>query len=314
MTQPTDLAVVSCHFNPCNYKSRHNNLLRCMAALAHQSVPLYLANLVFADQDCIVPMSTATVLKLPGRDILWHKERLLNILIRRLPAKYTKVAWIDADIIFPDSRWLQWASELLDTYDLIQLYDKVDQLDNEGRTIGELAGLAAYIAAGKPDPFNIDSSHTWPGLAWAAKRDLLETHGLFDVMVVGGADTYISIAAYGQAGCETEWYMDQLPPKLKEAWSTWAAEFYRDVQGRVGYVPTTVVQLGHGTRENRRYVDRMRILTVHDFDPKRDITPDENGVWQWAIHKPLLRSAVREYFESRREDALGSEPLMGPPK
>jgi len=281
-----------------------------MTTLAHQAVPLYLANLVFTNQDCVVPTSTAAVLTLQGRDILWHKERLLNILIQRLPSKYTKIAWIDADIIFPDYRWFQWASELLDTYDLIQLYDKVDQHDNNGQTIGELAGLAAYISSGKPNPFKFDSSRTWPGLAWAAKRNLIATHGLFDVMIVGGADTYMSIAAYGQAG--REWHMNQLAPKLKEVWSAWATGFYRDIQGRVGFVPTTIVQLGHGTRENRHYVDRMRILTTYDFDPKSDITSDENGVWQWATHKPLLHRAVREYFESRKEDTFGNDALRSP--
>src|SRR5438034_3478022 len=165
MTQPTDLAVVSCHFNPCNYQLRDRNLLRSVTTLVRQDVPLYLANLVFANQRSVVPLPTATtVLELHGRDVLWHKERLLNILIRKLPPRYTKVAWIDGDVLFPDSRWFQWASELLDTYDLIQLYDRVEQRNNDGQTIGELAGLAAYISSGKPHPFNFDLSCTWPGL------------------------------------------------------------------------------------------------------------------------------------------------------
>ena len=307
MTQPTDLAVVSCHFNPCNYKSRDDNLLRSMTALADQAVPFYLANLVFTGQDSVVPTLTATVLKFQGRDILWHKERLLNLLIRKLPSRYTKVAWIDADILFPDSRWFQWTSELLDTYDLIQLYDRIEQRDNDGQPIAELVGLAAYVSSGKPHPFNFDLSRTWPGLAWAAKRQFLATHGLFDTMIVGGADTYMSIAAYGQVG--TEWHLNLLAPKLREAWSTWAAPFYRDIQGRVGFVPTPVIQLGHGTRMNRRYVDRMQILTTYDFDPKSDIAPDEHGVWQWATHKPLLHCAVRDYFQARREDTFGKDAL-----
>ncbi len=300
MTQPTDLAVVSCHFNPCNYSSRSNNLIAYMARLEEQSVPLYLANLCFAGQDNLLQTSTATVLTLQGRDVLWHKERLLNILIRELPSRYTKVAWLDADIIFPDARWFKWTSELLDTYPLIQLYDKVDQQDSEGRSIRRLEGLASYISSGKPDPFKFDTSRTWPGLAWAARRSLLATHGLFDVMVVGGADTYMSLAAYKELG--REWHIQQLAPKLKEAWRTWSTGFHQDIQGRVGYIPTPVIQLGHGTTQNRRYVDRMKILTQHDFDPATDLAPDENGVWQWATRKPLLHHAVLEYFESRQED------------
>jgi len=307
-SQPADLAVVSCYFNPCNYKSRFNNLRQYIVGLEQQAVHLYLANLTLKDEIGVVsPSTAATVIEFQGRDVLWHKERLLNLLIRRLPPQYTKVAWIDADVIFPNFRWFRWTSELLDTYDLVQLYDKAFQRDNNGRTIGKREGLVAYISAGKPEPFRFDSSRTWPGLAWGAKRDLLATHGLFDVMVTGGADTYMSLAAYGRI--KGEWHGDLLAPKLRKVWKDWAERFYGEIQGRVGFVPTAVIQLGHGTLENRRYVDRLRILTAHDFDPEADISPDENGVWRWATNKPFLHQAVYDYFESRKEDKSESVSL-----
>ena len=41
------------------------------------------------------------VIQLRSNDIMWHKERLLNIGIQRLIEEgYEKIAWLDADIKF----------------------------------------------------------------------------------------------------------------------------------------------------------------------------------------------------------------------
>jgi hypothetical protein len=260
-----------------------------------------MAELAFEDQPFTLPNSQEC-LRLRGRDVLWHKERLLNLAIRRLPPQFTKVAWIDADVLFPDERWYAWASGLLDAFDLIQLFDRLEQRDNDGTLIRQLNGLAAFVADGRPMPFKFDTSETWPGLAWAAKRELLASHGLLDRFVLGGADTYMSVAAFNFADAWSGWHIQVLAPKLRDAWQDWATPYFHDVRGRVGYVPTTVVQLGHGTAANRQYVDRMEILSRYDYDPAVDIGLGPQGIWQWASDKAEFHSAVSRYFIQRQED------------
>jgi hypothetical protein len=274
--------------------------------MRRQNIPLFIIELGFPGQSFAVPDS----FQLSGRDVMWHKERLLNIAINRLPAHFTKVAWIDADVVFPDDRWYGWASQLLDVFDLIQLFDRLDQQDNDGRFVRQLNGLAAYVAAGRPAPFKFDTSATWPGLAWAAKRELLAAHGLLDRFVLGGADTYMSLAAFNVADSWSGWHVQQLAPKLGQFWRDWATPFYADVQARVGYLPTTVIQLGHGTTANRHYVDRMEILSKYDFDPAVDVATDDHGVWKWASPKSELHSAVSRYFDQRQEDSIGVEVVV----
>jgi hypothetical protein len=296
-----DLAVVSCHFNPCHYRSRERNLFTYIDSMRRQGVPLFFAELSFNHGDFAVP-SNDYVHRFRGDDVMWHKERLLNLVISRLPAQYTKVAWIDADAIFPDDRWYGWASGLLDAFDLIQLFDRLDQRDNDGQSIRELSGLAAYVAGGGPLPFKFDTSRTWPGLGWAAKRELLTAHGLLDRLILGGADTYMSLAAFNWGDTWSGWHIHLLTPRLRQLWTAWATPFFSDVQGRVGYVPTTAIQLGHGASSNRRYVDRMDVLTTYDYDPDTDIAPGADGVWQWSSSKAALHSEVLAYFGNRRED------------
>jgi hypothetical protein len=71
--------------------------------MRRQGVPLFIAELSFNNGDFAVP-SNDHVYRFRGHDVMWHKERLLNLVINQLPAQYTKVAWIDADAIFPDER------------------------------------------------------------------------------------------------------------------------------------------------------------------------------------------------------------------
>jgi hypothetical protein len=300
MRHPDDLAVVSCYFNPCNYQTRDQNLRAFLAGMRAHDIPVFMAELAFPLQS----LSTAPanwLLRLRGRDVMWHKERLLNALLPTLPSQYSKIAWIDADVLFPDQSWYQSASSLLDEFDVIQLFETARQTTQQGTLQGQTHGLAAYIANGGADPFKFDTSKTWPGLAWAASRDLLATHGLFDRMIVGGADTYMSIAAFGAFDRWHAWHERQLAPKLRAAWEQWGREFSRDV-GQVGFVQAEITQLGHGSQLNRQYVNRLQLLVDHDFDPSADIAIDDQGTWKWASDKEALHRAVRQYFIDRKED------------
>jgi hypothetical protein len=266
-------------------------------------LPVFVAELVFPGQHHILRSAgNIQAVRFHASDIMWHKERLINLTAEQLPPHYTKVAWIDADVLFPDKRWYEQASVLLDSYHLVQLFDRVTQQDNAGNEIQQLHGLAAHIALRRPAPFRFHTSRTWPGLAWAAKRDLLRTHGLLDVFILGSADTYMSLAAYGPLDEWWEWHVQRLAPRIRETWRKWAKSFFDDVRGNVGFVATPVIQLGHGRKEDRKYVERLEILARHNFDPTKDIAPGPQGEWQWSSRKPHLQAEVRAYFEGRRED------------
>lgn len=99
--------------------------------------------------------------------------------------------------------------------------------------------------------------------------------------------------------------------KLGTAWEehyrAWAAHSYEQVQKSLACLPSDVVHLYHGSRPNRQYVERYRILHENAYDPVRDVEIDpEAGLLQWSDdareRKPDLVCRVAEYFERRRED------------
>jgi hypothetical protein len=302
--RPDDLAIVACYFNPCNYRALTRNLSIFLRRMNERNLPVFVAELVFPGQAPVLCESDRAVraTHFTASDVMWHKERLLNLMIARLPSRYTKVAWLDADVIFPDESWYERASALLDTYDLVQLFDQVCALDNAGNEIGRDESLASYLERGEPDPFNFPKFRNRTGLAWCAKRSVLAEHGLFDVMILGGADKYIALAAYGAADEAAKSELQRLSPGLNRALDSWTQRFHAATRGNVGHLPTTVLQLGHGRLEHRRYVQRSGILRKHDFDPQTDIAPGELGVWRWSSDKPRLHEEVARYFEGRLED------------
>ena len=70
MTSRRDLAILSCHFNPFGFHSREKNLFEFVHRIARQQAPLYVAELVFADQPLITPSPPANVLRFHGHDVM----------------------------------------------------------------------------------------------------------------------------------------------------------------------------------------------------------------------------------------------------
>ena len=164
---PGDLAAVTCYFNPCGYRLRRRHYERFADALAAQDVPPFTAELAFDDQ----PFALADhprVTRFRSRHVLWHKERLLNLLVPRLPERFDKVAWIDADVLFEHADWPAETARRLEESPVVQLFEQVVQLDRDDQP-GETRASVAYAHAH-------DRARAWqfgryhPGFAWAARR------------------------------------------------------------------------------------------------------------------------------------------------
>jgi len=296
-----ELAAVCCHFNPCRYQSRLRNYHIFRTALMKTGMRLLTVELALGAQDWELN-NVADVLRVRASDVLWHKERLLNLGIAQLLGEgFTKIAWLDADIVFHDPAWPQKLSAFLDRCVLCQAFtDAARQEKRDGRALilpGSMHYLHRHGAFGEG----------LTGLAWAARAELLKALPLYDVCLVGGGDLAICFGAcYSSRNNNAENFFDDIcrilgtTPLRKEHFRRWATPFGALVDGRIGFIEGTVETLYHGSVQNRRYGTRYEVLG--DFDPDRDIAYNEDGCWRWSSAKPHLHEAVREYFLSRRED------------
>ena len=133
------LAAITCHFNPIEYDNIVRNYWMFREDL--QNVDLFTIELSFTDK---FEVNDATQLQAQPAQIMWQKERLLNILVEKLPAKYDKIARLDGDILFQNANWAEAAEKKLDEFPLVQLfefaYDTDSGLDLVKRTPGIVRG------------------------------------------------------------------------------------------------------------------------------------------------------------------------------
>jgi hypothetical protein len=242
-----------------------------------------------------------------AEDIMWQKERLLNIAIARLPENWRAVAWLDCDVLFENPDWAVQAVEQLGRHQIVQLFSEVVRLprgETWGRQGDERWNSFAAIIKETPNQLlkGDFARHGHTGFGWAARREVLAQHGLYDGCIAGSGD---HMMAHAFAGDWTGDCIDKIigPSSAhRDHFSTWAKAVYQSVRARVSFVPGTIFHLWHGETASRRYVLRNRELASFDFDPATDLRIGAAGCWEWASEKPALHAWASDYFANRKED------------
>src|SRR5215203_976470 len=310
-TQP--LWAITSYFNPMRYGRR---LANYRTFREHLKVPLITVELSYAAEEFDLREGEADILiQLRGRDVLWQKERLLNVGLGALPSECTKVVWLDCDVIFGEDGWAEEVSGLLDEFPLVQAFRRVHYLPRDlglgkpspadaefsrSSTASAVAsGISAHASLSRP-PETPYQDRNSTGYAWAARRELLDEHGFYDVCIVGGGDRAMAAAAYGIFDMVVADH--GMNERQEEHYLAWAEPYFESVGGAVSFADNDLFHLWHGEMRDRWYGERHEGLRRFRFDPYEDIAIDENGSWRWASNKPQMHQWVKEYFVSRRED------------
>jgi hypothetical protein len=301
-----DLWIVTSYFNPAGYQSRRCNYERFRQPISAGGLHLLTVECAFGD-DCFTLPEGRDVIHVRCRDVMWQKERLVNLVIGRLPRACTKVAWVDADTLFAEPGWAVATSRLLDGNAVVQPYDTAWRLSKDWTpTGGDAEATRGFAAAQAADPDSLRSGdyqrHGETGLAWAARRSVLEDGGLYDACIIGGGD---HVMAHVMCGDWDSVCIDRLigltTPQVEHL-RRWGERFSRQVGGAMGVVPGAALHLWHGEWADRRYSARHRELAAFGFDPDRDLRIGASGCWEWASDKPQLHAWAAAYFAARRED------------
>lgn len=300
---------ITCHFNPCRYSTK---LANYRTFRRHLRTPLVTVELVFDGVGELRPGDADRLVTLRGGDVLWQKERLLNVALASLPASCDAVAWVDADVVFLRDDWPAAAAAMLERLPLLQPFSHMVSLPREG-SLDEAAvippqrvAVARAIAESRCSPAALSENGASmqfavaSGRAWVIRRDVLDRHGLYDAMVVGSGDKMIHLAALGMAERVPSAY--SMNDRQAAHYLEWARPFHDAIGGRVGYVEGSVVHLWHGSMTARRYNQRHVDFARFDFDPRADIRIDAGGCWRWNSDKPAMHAFVTDYFAGRNED------------
>jgi hypothetical protein len=305
------LWAVTAYFNPVGYARRRANY---RAFRRHLVVPLVTVELGFDGRFELVAEDADILVQIHGEDLMWQKERLLNVALGHVPPGPDGIAWLDCDVVFGDDDWAARTARALDEACLVHLFrhrrDVGRGADPERLDIREhpptSESAVHRLARGQSAPEDLCSSdaplerRSTLGLAWACRREVLDAHGLYDACILGSGDRAITCAALG----EFDYGARALLMNAQQAvhYRSWAAPFHAAVRGRVGCIEGDVFHLWHGDTRLRRYGARHRGIAEFDFDPSTDIALAPGGPWRWSSPKSALHDYVRDYFASRQED------------
>jgi hypothetical protein len=303
---PPDRGVwaITSYFNPAGYRSRLHNYRIFRQRLA---VPLLTVELSFGPDFELAGGDADLLVQVGGGDVMWQKERLLNLALRALPPECETVAWIDCDVVLARPDWPAVAVEILRKKPIIQLFHQRYSLPRgtlpEDARADDAAGhgVAYLLAHGLSSPELL--AERWGvslGLGWAARRQLLASHGFYDAGVLGGGDRALACAVFGELDAlRSAWKANQ---RQMEHYAAWARPFHGATRGEAGYVDGAVFHLWHGRKQDRRYAERFAGFERFAFDPFRDVAMDGAGCWRWKTDKAEMHRYVREYLGGRRED------------
>lgn len=314
-----DAVIITCFYNPKNspYRLRaFNAFYETIKHMNHRVIECVIGD-VGAQ---LTPNENITTIHTTS--LLWHKEALLNLIIKDLPEKFKYVFWVDADVLFSNKNWLIEGVEQLKTHNIIQPFeycihlDKFDfdiPVDHEKYKDIMLPNkinnkVWRSFSANYADNINWNSkdysTHGHVGFAWAARREILDSIELYDHALVGGADHIIAHAAAGQIGfdCITKAFGENI-----EEINRWSERFHSLVKGKISYVSGGLFHIWHGDIADRQYFKRIK-----EFTPKnKSITSkDSNGLYVVNTGEDRY---VDEYFNKREvtDDGMLTSMAIG---
>lgn len=299
-----NLHVITVMSNPFNFKKRlqlAKEFIKRM--LVEENVKLYVVELIYTGLNTSYQLTDSRNpmhLQLKVDHPLWHKENMINIGVKKLlPSNWKAMAWIDADIEFENPSWARDTLKVLNgCRDIVQLFSHAIDMDNNKDAMNIFSSFGfmfekerTYSRIGVMRLFH-------PGYAVGCTRKAYQKMGgVLEFGVLGSGDQHMamSFARIGASSANRNVHEDYLKSIL---------EFEDRCKNlRFSYIPGVIRHFFHGSKKNRKYVERWGILVKREFNPLLHITLNNDGIIVPTETCPVeLLDDILDYFESRRED------------
>jgi hypothetical protein len=151
----------------------------------------------------------------------------------------------------------------------------------------------------KQKNYTTKGSDYWhPGYAWAITRKAYEKlNGLYDKAILGSGDSIIAMSLINKCNSinNINYHADYNNSML----------IYQKLASklRLGYTPGIIRHYYHGSKINRKYTERWKILMKFNFSPLTHITYDSSGIIiPTNTFSKEFKNEIYNYFKERKED------------
>ena len=295
------LHVVIVMSNPSNFATRYILTKEFIKRISMEesNVELYIVELAYGTQRFhITERGNPRHLQLRAKDVLWHKENMINLAVEKLlPKTWQAMAWIDADIEFENVNWAVDTLKLLNgSFDVVQLFSHACDMNEKKASMSVFNSFGYCLVKNTMSQGGINYPH--PGFAWAIRRQAYEQiGGLYERAILGSGDHIMAKAFIGEgrSAISVESHPGYLADILR----------FQDKakQLRVGYTPGVIRHHWHGSKANRKYMERWQILVKHNYDPSVFLTKNADGLLIPTVNCPVdLINDIINYGNERKED------------
>ena len=207
MKTKKDLAVVSCFFDFIDDKRTKENFEKFYSNLKEAGYPVFIGE-ILADEPNITPgkptdrrpAQLGEIVKenyfaLDVHTPFWCRENMINAIVEYfVPKEFSKIVWIDPNIIIEDKNWLELMEKQLEEKDLVQIGGEFISLDEKNEIVlKQLGGARAWLDEAGP-PMEIRNDYNLGG-GWGVKRTFFKKSGLFDLDFSGSGDALTFLSA-----------------------------------------------------------------------------------------------------------------------
>jgi len=294
------LHVIVVTSNPCQYARRYILAREFISRMEQESnVTVYVVELAYGDhQFYVTEKKNPRHLQVRGQIPLWHKENMINMGVKLLPARWKAMAWIDADIEFENVNWAMDALKVLNgCRDVIQLFSHAVDMDKRMEAMSIFPSFGFQYAKGSR--YGGTGINMWhPGYAWACTRKAYDRMGgLYEYSILGSGDHNMSFSFIGQPD-------KSLNQDTTNAYKESLRLFQKRVAHlRLGYVPGVIRHHFHGSKKNRKYHERWQILVDSAYNPFVHITKNRDGLLvPTELCPQKMLDEILAYFAERNED------------
>jgi hypothetical protein len=296
------LNVILVISNPCLYAKRYILLKEFVKRFEEEEpdVNLFIVEMTYRNQKFIITSKdNKNHLQLKTDVPIWHKENMINLGVKYLlPKNYKAFAWIDADIEFDSSSWVKDTLKILNgCKDVVQIFSHCLDMDNEKNNLNMFNSFGySFNKNKKYTTKGIDYWH--PGFAWAITRKAYEKlGGLYDKGVLGSGDSIMALSFIKKAkSMNNNNYHDDYNNSM--------LEYQKNATNlRLGYTPGVIRHYYHGSKQNRQYTERWKILMNHKFSPITHLKYDDKGILiPTEEFSEEFKEDIMNYFRERKED------------
>ena len=290
--------------NPCNYARRVILAREFIKRFENEpNIQLYIVELAYGNQDYHLTNNhnkNHLQLRAKMNQVLWHKENMINIGVKKLfPKTWKAFAWIDADIEFESATWASDTLKILNgTCDIVQLFSHAVDMDKNMNAMSIFPSFGFQYNKNRPYGLNGTQNFWHPGYCWAMTRTAYEKiGGLYQHSILGAGDHSMAFSLLGKGRnsinqCTTDSYKESV------------ANFEEKMFGlKLGYTPGVIRHHFHGSKKNRKYSERWMILVDNRYDPNLHLTTNKDGLLIPSSEcPPQLISDIFQYFSERNED------------